>query len=229
MMTAVDADLTLIGVYGAGGCGRGLMPLVRRQLAVSNLAVSNNAELVFVDDGQADRIVNGQQVLSFFEFSAKSAGTKQMVLAIADGRIRQRLAARCEVAQIGFFDVRAANVVVMDDVSIGVGAVLSPGVVLTSNIRIGRHFHCNIGSIVEHDCVIGDWVTFAPGVRCNGNIEIGDGAYVGAGAMIRQGRQDKRLRIGRGATIGMGAVVLADVPDDVTIVGNPGRALPIRS
>jgi sugar O-acyltransferase (sialic acid O-acetyltransferase NeuD family) len=224
-MMAVDWGQELIGVYGAGGCGRGLMPLVRHQLAAS----CTNAELVFVDDGRTDHVVNGQQVLTFSEFSGRPAHLKQMVLAIAEGRVRERLAARCEAAQIGFFGVRAANVVVMDDVSIGVGAALSPGVVLTSNIRIGRHFHCNIGSIVEHDCVIGDWVTFAPGVRCNGNIEIGDGAYVGAGATIRQGKPGARLRIGREATIGMGAVILADVPDGATIVGNPGHALPIRS
>lgn len=208
----------LVGVYGAGGCGRGLMPLVRHQFAVSD-----GVEFVFVDDGQAGQFVNEQPVVSFADFCARPARGKRIVLAVADGSVRQRLAVKCEAASIGFFDVRAANVVIMDDVSIGVGAALSPGVVVTSNIRIGRHFHCNIGSIVEHDCVIGDYVTFAPGVRCNGNIEIGDGAYIGAGAMIRQGRQNARLKIGAGATIGMGAVVLADVPDGVTIVGNPGR------
>ncbi|UVO52858.1 acetyltransferase [Sphingomonas sp. SUN039] len=210
----------LIGVYGAGGCGRGLMPLVRDQFAVSE-----NVELVFVDDGQAGRFVNGQRVVSFADFCVRPARAKRMVLAVADGGVRRRLAVECEAASIDFFEVRAANVVIMDDVSIGVGAALSPGVVVTSNIRIGHHFHCNIGSIVEHDCVIGDYVTFAPGVRCNGNIEIGDGAYIGAGAMIRQGRHNARLKIGAGATIGMGAVVIADVPDGVTIVGNPGRPI----
>jgi acetyltransferase-like isoleucine patch superfamily enzyme len=76
--------------------------------------------------------------------------------------------------------VRAANVVVMDDVQIGEGAILSPFVTLTSNIRIGRCFHANLYSYVEHDCVIGDFVTFAPAVRCNGNVVIEDHAYIGA-------------------------------------------------
>ena len=58
--------------------------------------------------------------------------------------------------------MRAANAVEMDDVTIGEGALISPFVTFTSNIRIGDHFHANLYSYVEHDCVIGDYVTFAP-------------------------------------------------------------------
>jgi acetyltransferase-like isoleucine patch superfamily enzyme len=93
-------------------------------------------------------------------------------------------------------------------------------VTFTSNIKVGRCFHANLYSYVEHDCVIGDFVTFAPGVHCNGNVRIGDYAYIGSGAIIKQG-----LTIGRGATVGMGAIVTKDVPEGVTVVGNPARIL----
>jgi acetyltransferase-like isoleucine patch superfamily enzyme len=113
----------------------------------------------------------------------------------------------------------------MDDVQLGEGALLSPYVTLTSNIVVGRCFHANLYSYVEHDCRIGDFVTFAPGVKCNGNVTIGDFAYIGTGAMLRQGQPGKPLFIGRGAVVGMGAVVTKDVPPGVTVVGNPARPL----
>jgi len=105
------------------------------------------------------------------------------------------------------------------------GAVLSPFVTLTSNIRIGRHFHANLYSYVAHDCIIGDFVTFAPRVMCNGNVHIEDHAYIGTGAIIKQGRPGQPLVIGRGAVVGMGAVVTRDVPAGATVVGNPARPL----
>ena len=133
------------------------------------------------------------------------------------------MALQCAAEGMHFFDVRAASVVQMDDVQLGEGAVLSPFVTLTSNIRIGKHFHANLYSYVEHDCVIGDFVTFAPGVKCNGNVVIEDHAYIGAGTVIKQGKPGQPLVIGRGAVVGMGAVVTKSVQPGLTVVGNPAR------
>lgn len=213
---------SLYAVYGASGCGRGIMPLAREQLARAGIAADR---LVFIDDQPAAGNVNGQRVLTWDSFLAEPAARRQVVLAIASGPVRQRLAERLAAAGVLPWTVQAGNVVVMDDVVVGEGAALSPFVTLTSNIRIGRHFHANLYSYVEHDCVIGDFVTFAPGVQCNGNIVIEDFAYIGAGAVIRQGRPGAPLRIGRGAVVGMGAVVTKDVPPGVTVVGNPARPL----
>lgn len=211
----------LWGIFGAGGCGRGIMPLARAQALGSNGTV----RLVFVDDGCAGQRINGHETLSFAAFCAEPADSRHIAIAIADPATRARLAQQCDAAGLLPLSVTATDVVIMDDVEIGPGALLSPGMVITSNIRIGRHFHGNIHSIVEHDCVIGDYVTFAPGVRCNGAVHIGDRAYIGAGAVIRQGTSTRPVRIGAGAVVGMGAVVLGDVPDGATVVGNPARVL----
>jgi len=210
----------LFGIYGAGGCGRGIMPLAREQLRSEP-----DCELVFIDDGAAGTTINGHRTLSFAEFVAAPASERRAALAVADSRLRARLAEQCSGEGIGFFSVWAANAVRMDQVEIGEGALISPFVTLTSNIRIGAHFQANLNSYVEHDCVIGDFVTFAPAVCCNGNIHIGDHAYIGTGAVIRQGRSGAPLRIGEGAVVGMGAVVTKDVPAGVTVVGNPARPL----
>jgi acetyltransferase-like isoleucine patch superfamily enzyme len=60
---------------------------------------------------------------------------------------------------------------------------------------------------------------------CNGNVVVEDCAYIGAGAVIKQGRPGAPLIIGRGAVVGMGAVVTKSVPAGVTVVGNPARPL----
>ena len=121
--------------------------------------------------------------------------------------------------------IQAENCMVLDQPSIAEGLVLCGFATITSNATIGRHFHGNIYSYVAHDCVIGDFVTFAPGVMCNGNVHIEDHAYIGTGAVLRQGKPGKPLIIGAGSIVGMGAVVTKDVPSGVTVVGSPAKPL----
>lgn len=212
----------LYGIFGAGGCGRGILPLAREMLAKEGVP---SDRLVFVDDKMERAELNGHRVLTYEAFRAAEATDRYAALAVANSVIRARLDATCRADGVRAWSVTADNIVVLDDVAIGEGALLSPFVTITSNIRIGRHFHANIGSIIEHDCVLGDFVTFAPGVICNGNVHIEDHAYIGAGAMVRQGRPGAPLVIGRGAVVGMGAVVTKDVPPGVTVAGNPARIL----
>jgi sugar O-acyltransferase (sialic acid O-acetyltransferase NeuD family) len=206
--------INLVGVYGSGGCGRGILPLIRDEL------IRDQENLVFVDDRASPGRINGHEIMSWNVFLATPALGRTMCIGIASPPIREMLAAKCDAAGIALRGARAKSLVIMDDVTIGEGACLSPFVTLTSNIQIGRCFHANLYSYVEHDAIIGDFVTFAPGAKCNGNVRIEDRAYVGSGAVIKQG-----LVIGHDAVIGMGAVVTRDVPPNAIVVGNPARPL----
>lgn len=207
----------LIGIYGAGGCGRGIMPLARA------MPLAEGSRLVFIDDGAAQSHINGQTVMSFARFKEEEADEKHVALAVAAPAVRAEMAQKCDDAGLQLLSIWATDTIVMDDVEIADGALISPYVAFTSNIKVGRCFHANLYSYIEHDCVIGDYVTFAPGVRCNGNIRIGDRAYIGSGAVIRQ-----NLTIGADAVVGMGAIVTKDVPAGVTVIGNPARILEKR-
>lgn len=208
-----------VAIFGASGFGREVMPQARRQWGASGESV----QLVFVDDHPPATECNGHKVLTYDQWLALPASSRHVSVAIANSAVRQKLVERCVADGVRFFEVRAPSVVQLDHVQLGVGAILCPFVTLTSNIRIGLHFHANIYSYVAHDCVIGDYVTFAPGVKCNGNVVVEDHVYIGSGAIIKQGHPSQPLVIGRGAVVGMGAVVTRSVPPGATVVGNPAR------
>lgn len=213
----------LFAVYGASGCGRGIMPLAREQLQHEGRL--NSSRLVFIDDAQQVEQINGHAVCTWNAFLAMPAQERFVAIAIANSDVRAKLAERLSSAGVQPWTLTALSCVRMDSVEVGEGALLCPFVTLTSNIHIGRFFHANLYSYVEHDSVIGDFVTFAPRVCCNGNVRIEDHAYIGTGAVLRQGQPGHPLVIGRGAVVGMGAVVTKDVAPGVTVVGNPARLL----
>lgn len=211
-------------VFGASGFGREVMPVLRNQLE----AAGEPHDLVFVDDSPRVDEQNGHRVMSYRDWLESTVGPRYIVIAIANSSVREEISRRCVEDGVEFLRVQAENSIALDDVKIGEGAIICPFVTLTSNVKIGAHFHANIYSYVAHDCIIGDFVTFAPGVKCNGNVVIEDHAYVGTGAIIKQGKRGTPLIIGRGAVVGMGAVVTKNIAPGVTVVGSPAKPL-IRS
>lgn len=100
------------------------------------------------------------------------------------------------------------------DANILVGA----GVMVNPLAKIAKGVILNTACVVEHECVIDEYAHIAPGAVLAGNVKIGKRTFVGANAVIKQG-----VVVGNDVIIGAGAVVIKDVPDGVTIVGNPAR------
>lgn len=207
--------MKLVGIYGASGFGREVMGMLPKD--------ESEFDYVFIDDSPSAEYVNSRRCLTWERFLAEPAESREVSLAIADGKTREVLMQKCMDNNVGFLPARAESAILLDNVELGEGSVLCPFSMITSNVIIGRQFHANIYSYVAHDCRIGDFVTFAPGVKCNGNVVVEDHAYIGSGAILRQGTPRDPLVIGKGAVVGMGAVVTKSVPAGVTVIGNPAR------
>ncbi len=116
--------------------------------------------------------------------------------------------------------IRHPAATVSSSASIGAGTVISAGVVVQMDARIGRFCVLNTACTVDHDNIVGDAVSIAPGAHTAGGVTIRDEAFIGLGAAIIN-----RVTVGRRATVGAGAVVTRDVPEGATVVGNPARVL----
>lgn len=216
--------MKLYGIVGNGGFGREVMPLAEAML--KNTFTDNSYKLVFVvEQKSSDCMINQHDVLNVEEFFAEKCVSRFFNIAIAKSDIRKRIAELMIRNGAQPFRINAGNSIDLKNNEIAEGAIFCPFTIVTANAKIGKFFHANIYSYVAHDCIIGDYVTFAPNVHCNGNIVIEDHAYIGTGAIIREGSSVKPMIIGKGAIIGMGAVVTKSVAPYETVVGNPAHLL----
>jgi sugar O-acyltransferase (sialic acid O-acetyltransferase NeuD family) len=214
--------MKVYGIYNAGGFGREVKPALERRLALEG---DGPSRVIFIDDdeGLIGTEVNGAKVFSYAQLSAFE--NVNVCVAIASSKTRKAVFEKCKSHGYALFSIFADNFVKYDDVSIGQSAIFCHNTMVTSNVRIGEAFHCNIYSYVAHDCIVGDFVTFAPRVSLNGRIKVEDGVYVGSDATFLPGRPDKFMTIGEGAVIGAGAVVTRDVEPFTTVVGSPAKPL----
>jgi len=208
---------SIIGLVGASGFGSVVLPLLEAQ----NLNTPNmNSEIVFIDQDKSKTNLLGRRVVTEEEFLNLETEEKYFNISISDPEIRKAVELRLSKCNAKPISIFSEDLKTLTAVEFGEGAIVCPHSLFTSNVKIGKFFHCNVKSVVEHDCKVGNFVTLAPGVFVNGNVTIQDEVYVGAGALIKQG-----VTIGKKSVIGMGAVVLKDVMEGTTVVGNPAKEL----
>lgn len=101
----------------------------------------------------------------------------------------------------------------------GIGTYVQAGVDIQAGVRMGDNNAIHLGALISHETVIGH-SCFIGAANIAGKVRIEDGAYIGIGSTIIPG-----IHIGKWATVGAGAVVIYDVGDGETVVGNPARVI----
>jgi sugar O-acyltransferase (sialic acid O-acetyltransferase NeuD family) len=146
-----------------------------------------------------------------------------LLLCAGKGSVRRDLAVR--LAALGVGDDRYATVVdpsvhIPRSCSVGVGSILLGGVVLTADVRVGRHVVCMPHVTLTHDDELDDYVTLTAGVSLGGGVRVGEAAYIGMNASVREQRT-----VGAGCVLGMGAVLVTDQPPGIVYAGVPARPI----
>ena len=211
MATGTDAL-----VWGAGGHGKVAADLARALgFNVRGFADADEARFGTVADPTGVRVIAREREI---ERWLESHPRGVLILGVGDNQTRLS-------GSEGFPDDRMPFLVHDSatrgtGVQIGSGSVAFAGAVLNSGARIGVAAIINTGAIVEHDAILGDGAHLSPGAVLAGGAFVGRLAWIGANATILPG-----VHIGNGAAVGAGAVVVEDVPEGVTVVGNPARIL----
>ncbi|MBK8710513.1 MAG: acetyltransferase [Niastella sp.] len=164
--------------------------------------------------------------LKYFGNEMSAAGLDAMqqqkfFIAIGDNTIRKNIYNK--LAEQHLFPVNAVHpsAIIDDSVSIAQhGVMVSAQVTLNALARVGIGAICNTGCIIEHECEIGEFSHVGPGAILCGNVKLGNHSFVGAGSVVKEG-----IQIGNNVMIGAGSVVVKDIPDAVTVVGNPAQVL----
>lgn len=208
-------------IYGCGGFGREVKPILHRILTRQGAPF----KIVWVDDYTPliGEIVNGCPVISYEELKAEKHVA--VVVSYGDPGMRREYCKKLRQDNFDFFSIISDTCMVQDEVVIGEGCIFCDFTIIDSNTVIGDFVHLNTQAAVYHDCIVDDYVTIAPSVGVMGRVHIREAAYIGAGAMIKQGTTAKHFSLGKESVVGMGAIVLKDVADGATVVGNPAAPL----
>ncbi|MCR2032228.1 acetyltransferase [Anaerofustis stercorihominis] len=137
----------------------------------------------------------------------------KFIIAIGINQVREKISKEYDLDYSTFIHPSA---VIGEDVIVGKGSVIMGGSVINSGSIIGNHTIINTSVSVDHDSNIDDFVHLSPGVHMGGSVSIGKGTWLGVGTSVKN-----NVIIGEDIIIGVGSVVVKDINEKGTYVGNP--------
>ncbi len=191
-----------MNLYGASGHAKVIIDILKR----SNIEISK----IYDDD------INIKKILGFDVTSLKKLDNNDLfIISIGNNKIRKSISQKLN-AEYG--KAIHPGSIIDPTVTIQDGTVVMAGTVINSSVEIGKHCIINTSASIDHDCILENFVHISPNATLCGGVKVGEGTQIGAGAVIIPG-----VIVGKWCTIGAGAVIIKDVPNGVTVVGNPGR------
>jgi sugar O-acyltransferase (sialic acid O-acetyltransferase NeuD family) len=191
-------------------------------VAETAAAAGAATRIAFLDDRPLNPVL-GWPVLGPLEQFLKPSIQEQFPVAlVAIGHAATRLHWLAQLQKAGYELplLIHPSAWVSPSAQIGPGSVVFAHVTVQAQAMVGTGAILNTGCSVDHDAQLDDGVHIGPGARLAGEVHVGARTWIGIGASVIQ-----QVRIGSDVTVGAGAAVVRDLPDGVTAVGVPARAL----
>ncbi|MEJ8816977.1 NeuD/PglB/VioB family sugar acetyltransferase [Lacibacter sp. H407] len=205
-----------ICIVGAGGFGREVFCIITDVFRAYSKDISDRVCFMVGDKHYEDKEIMGIPVIRQSEFQPSNFFTS---IAIGDPEQRKSMVDSLPF-ETEYISIIHPSAIVSSWVEIGLGSIITAGVIMTCNIKIGKHAQLNLNTTIGHDCNMGDFFTTAPGVNVSGHCEFGNQVYFGTNSSVRQG-----ITITDNVTIGMGGVVVKNITESGVYIGNPLKKL----
>lgn len=176
--------------------------------------------LGFVDDNfeNLPEYINGYKVLGNINYINQLSSEIFLVIGIGNGKIREKILGKIKEKKIATLIHPTVKISLTNKIE--EGTIICSGSILTVNIHIKKHCIINLDCTIGHSAILEDFTTILPSTNISGNVKIKKYTTLGTGVKIIQG-----ITIGENAVVGAGTVVIKDIADNCTVVGNPGRVI----
>ncbi len=202
-----DSPRGSIVIYGAGDHG----------VVVAEAALLSGYDIAgFLDDrAQPGTLVGRWRVLE-----PDQARDLPLIVAIGDNAARLRKMDECTAAGHGSATVVHPAAWISPSATLGAGVFVGPNAVVHAGATVDDGVIVNSSAVVEHHCHVKEGTHIAPNATLCGRVRIGRLTLIGAGSAVLP-----VVTIGDDVVVGAGSVVTSDVPDHLTVAGDPARQL----
>lgn len=131
---------------------------------------------------------------------------------------RPEIMSKMQVAESRFASVIHRSAKILPGVHVGPGCIVHPGTIIGQDSVLEGFNLVFTNSIIASRNQLDRFAMITSLVALTDRVHVGYSAFVGTGAVIGEG-----VTIGAGASVSLGSVVQRDVPNGVSVMGNPAK------
>ena len=206
-------------ICGASGLAREVLELARSVNAIEG-RWDWKGFIGKAGTGPEDVLVAGTD-----ELLLRASVTTDVILGMADPEIKSALVARLmKNPHLCFPAVVHPQAHVSPKVHLGQGVVVQWGCWVSTDVDLADFSFLNVACRIGHDVSIANYTSLMANVDLGGHVQVGEGCYFGTKSTVVPG-----VRIGRNVRIGAASLVVQNIADSLTVMGNPARVIDSRS
>lgn len=180
--------------------------------------------LGFIDDNDLLKEINlgKYSVLGNIKFLLNTISKDVAVFVpIGNNFIRVNLLTKIELEGFEIPSFIHKSVLLDPSIELGKAVYILPSSNVMPFTKIQDYTMISMGVNIAHHVTVEKGCFFSQGVNIGASIYIKEFSYFGIGSTVMTGVSS----IGKNTLIGAGTLIIKDVPDEVVMIGNPGRIL----
>lgn len=142
------------------------------------------------------------------------------ICALGDPMLKKTLCEKLLLKGAIFTNIIHKSVHIANNVKLGIGIIVCPNTILSSDCQIKDFVNLNMSINVGHDVIIGKYCQINSNSTLSGFSELGDESVMHGHSYLLPS-----IKIGKNCIVGAGSVVLKNVNNNCTVYGNPARII----
>lgn len=189
-------------------------------------AWSKNCNEIFMLKGFLD---NRPNILDDFNYNVKILGNVDtyipeendvFICAIGDVFLRHELCNIMLAKNAKFVNIIHNSVVLGENVKLGIGIVICPNTVISSDVTIEDFVCINISVTIAHDVIIKKYCQINSNTTLSGNCFVDELSTIHGNSYLIP-----NVSIGKNTVIGAGSIVLKNIKENAIAYGNPAKVV----
>lgn len=207
-----------IAIFGAGGLGREIALLIQQ---INEVSPTWNLK-GFYDEQNFTQPIDGFPYLGSVKELNAVTSELHLVIGIGNCKFKRKVFEQLDNPNLKFPTLIHPSVQLREFqfCQLGEGTVITQNVIITTNVKVGKHVLVSPGSTLAHDVEISDFCSLMYAVNLAGNVKLEKCVYIGTNATVIQ-----LLEVGENSIVGAGAVVTRSLPANCTAAGLPARII----